>query len=65
MRYYSYVEQGDDDKSYVSVLMSEDAIVRDYFEYWSEQMRRVGKTDLISRERCIEDFCVVHWAAQL
>lgn len=33
-----------------------------YFDWWSEQMRKAGKDDLISEEGCIEDFIVVHWA---
>jgi hypothetical protein len=44
------------------VVISFDQIITDYFEYWCEKMKRIGKEDLISKERCVEDFCVVHWA---
>lgn len=39
-------------------------IIKEYFPYWQEQMKKVGKEDMISHERCIEDFCVVHWATE-
>lgn len=42
--------------------ITRDEILAQYFPYWSEQMRRVGKADQISEESCIEDFMVVHWA---
>jgi hypothetical protein len=32
--------------------------------YWKERMESVGKHDEISREKCIEDWCVIHWAVE-
>lgn len=37
-------------------------ILRDTFEWWSEQMRKRGKDDQISEDACVEDFCVNYWA---
>jgi hypothetical protein len=42
--------------------LSRAEVLAQYFEWWSEQMRKAGKEDLISEEACIEDFIVVHWA---
>jgi hypothetical protein len=40
-------------------------ILAQTFVWWSEQMRQVGKADLISEEACVEDFIVVHWAWEI
>ena len=44
--------------------LSEQDILNEYWEYWSEKMRSVGKAELISEERCIEDWCIVNWAVR-
>jgi hypothetical protein len=46
----------------VLVTMTEADIIRDYYAYWCQQMERVGRSDLICEERCVEDFAVIHWA---
>jgi hypothetical protein len=43
-------------------VVTEADILRDYWPYWCEQMRKVGKDAMINHENCIEDFVVVHWA---
>lgn len=45
--------------------VTEDEIIRDYFSYWQAQMIKVGKADQITREACIEDWVVIHWAWEL
>ena len=40
-------------------------ILAEYFAYWSDQMRKVGKSDLISESACIDDWIVVHWAWEI
>jgi hypothetical protein len=62
MRYFSYVEPGDDDLSVIKVVMSEEEILASYWEYWCSRMKEVGHADLINQETCIEDWCTVHWA---
>lgn len=44
------------------VQVTEEEILSTYFDYWSSQMVKAGKQDLISPENCIDDFVVVHWA---
>lgn len=63
MKYYSYVEPDDSQEmSPVFVVMSEKEILAEYYDYWCSKMREVGKEDEISEQRCIEDWCVIHWA---
>lgn len=42
----------------------EDRILNEYFYYWSEEMKKVGLSDKISKERCIEDWITVNWATK-
>jgi hypothetical protein len=62
MRRWSYVEPGDDGVTPVTVTMTDDDIIRDYYAWWKGEMERAGKTHLISEQHCIDDFVVVHWA---
>lgn len=45
--------------------ISRSQILKEYFAYWSEQMRKVGKADQISEDACVEDFLVVYWAYEI
>lgn len=40
---------------------TEDQIIASYYKYWAVRMVQAGHMDL-SREQCIEDWKVVHWA---
>lgn len=62
MKYYSYVEPIDDEMHPATIVMSEKEILAEYYDYWCERMRSVGKEDEISEQKCIEDWCVIHWA---
>lgn len=64
MKYYSYVEPTDDELSVNKVVMSEDEILSQYWDYWCDRMREVGRAEFINRDTCIEDWCTVHWATQ-
>ena len=65
MRKYKYVEPGENDEP-VEFIVTEEDIIRDYFPFWLEQMKKVNKDPGIIThavlDSCIEDFCVVHWA---
>lgn len=45
--------------------MSEAEILKHYYPYWCEQMKRVGKAQQISEQACIEDWVIVHWAEKV
>jgi hypothetical protein len=64
MKKYTFVEMSETGAA-IDVIMTEQEIIDYYFDYWSNQMRKVGKENMISNERCIEDFCAVHWATEI
>ena len=43
-------------------VITRSEIIEQYFPWWSEQMRRIGKADQISEDTCVEDYVTVHWA---
>ena len=52
----------------VVVRMTGNEILDHYYIYWSDQMDQkygVGRDRTKDIERCIEDFCVVHWASEV
>lgn len=65
MKYYSYNLQADDGSNVVDTL-SEDDILKEYYEYWYSRMcKKFGKehTDSnYSKLDCIDDWVVVNWA---
>jgi hypothetical protein len=46
-------------------ILTEEEVLKSYFPYWSERMTEVGKERLISKESCIEDWMIVHWAVEI
>lgn len=40
-------------------------ILKEYYECWCDNMRKVGKESMISEDACIEDWVVVHWAEEI
>jgi hypothetical protein len=79
MKRYVYHEpdsQGND----VKVLISEDYIIKIYWDHWVKLMKKKNKVDLIYlysmyrydlqdflhyRKQCIEDFITIHWAEEV
>jgi hypothetical protein len=41
---------------------TEDQIIKSYYRYWAIKMVEAGHGDELSREKCIQDWCTVHWA---
>jgi hypothetical protein len=64
LKRYKYVEPGDNNEP-VEVILTEKEILDFYYDYWSMSMDRIGKNDEISKENCIIDFCIVHWAVEV
>lgn len=62
MTSWSYVEPGDDGETPVVQTLTEDEIWAEYGPYWRAKMTEVGKADLISKQRCINDWVTIHWA---
>lgn len=40
----------------------EQQILLQYFPWWSGEMMRMGRQDLISEDNCIQDWVTVNWA---
>ena len=63
MKYWTIVFPGECGQ-HVQETWSEDQIIESYYKYWYGKMVQVNRHDLISRELCIDDWCVVHWAEE-
>lgn len=63
MKYFRYVEPGFQTEA-VEYTLSEDDIIAEFWKPWSERMtKKYGEGHrLITRENCIDDWVVVHWA---
>lgn len=58
MKTYLYNELG-----YSEPLeITEEQILDTYYPFWSGELRKLGREDLISEKNCIEDWVVVNWA---
>lgn len=64
MRHFRWVEPGDDGEPVVRDI-TDAGILAEYYPYWCNQLRAIGREHLISPEACVEDFVVVHWAEEL
>lgn len=62
MKYYSFVEPGETELEVTKIVMSEEEILAQYWDYWCTKMKEVGYVDLIDKQTCIEDWCTLHWA---
>lgn len=60
-KYYTICFPGKYGQSVVETW-SEDQIIDSYYEYWCQEMKRKIDNPYLSRELCIEDWCVLHWA---
>ncbi len=46
-------------------IITREEILKQYYTWWCEQMRKVNKESEISEEACIQDFIIVHWAWEI
>jgi hypothetical protein len=63
MKYWTIVFPGEFGQ-HVQETWSEDQIIESYYKYWYGKMVESNKHDKISRELCIDDWCVVHWSEE-
>lgn len=59
-KYWCYTES--DQFLPAKIVKSEDEILAEYFNEWSQKMFAAGKEHLISKEQCIQDWVTVNWA---
>ena len=64
MRYWTIVFPGEHNQ-HVQETWSEDQIIASYYQYWANKcINAVVNPDFITRENCIHDWRVVHWAME-
>ena len=64
MKWYSITFPGEFGQDVVETW-SEDQIIEAYYSYWTQKMIIANKGHEVTRERCIEDWCTVHWAIEV
>lgn len=64
MKTYCYYESNLKGDSFV--VKNEKQILDEYWDYWKERMeKKYGKDhELITKENCIEDWTIIHWAEE-
>ena len=63
MKYWTITFPGEFGQHVVETW-TEEQIIASYYKYWSIKMIEAGHGDNISKEECIMDWIVVHWAAE-
>jgi hypothetical protein len=63
MKYWTIVFPGEFEQ-HVQETWSEDQIIKSYYTYWSTKMIQNVKDADLSRDKCIEDWIVIHWAIE-
>lgn len=66
MKKYKYVEPDENDQV-KEVVLTEDEIIKEYWEFWSRKMTEKFGPDHedITTENCIFDWLVSHWAVEV
>jgi hypothetical protein len=49
-------------KNTLMSVYSEKMIIDEYFPWWSQKMKSLGREERISHQNCIDDFVTIHWA---
>jgi hypothetical protein len=63
--HYEYIEPtSGTDFTPVVISRTREEILAEYYPYWAERMARAGRATELTAERCLEDWCVIHWAAR-
>jgi len=63
MKYYTIAFPGECGQ-HVQETWSEDQIIQSYWIHWFTKMVESGAVGELTRERCIDDWRVVHWAVE-
>jgi hypothetical protein len=63
MKYYTIVFPGECGQ-HVQETWNTDQILQSYYTYWVTKMIQNNNYLDISEERCIDDWCAVHWAME-
>ncbi len=63
MKYYTIVFPGEFGQ-HVQETWSTDQIIKSYYPYWCSMMVQNMAAPDLDIDRCIDDWCVVHWALE-
>lgn len=68
-RYFRIVEPIDESMEPIEKVVSEQEILVTYWKYWKGRMEEYAKKHTpraeITRDNCIEDWCIIHWANEI
>lgn len=70
MKHWIYIEPVRGGSEIVYTIMSDDAIIAEYWRHWEGRMKANNKSEglpefaNVTRENCIYDWTVVHWAVE-
>jgi len=70
MRVFRYYEPSDDGRTPIEIIMTEDDILNEYFEYWKNSIIEVKGEDFFNniknkKSECITDWQIVTWADEI
>ena len=60
-KHFMYAEPGEDGEA-LWTHMTEDEVMQEYWPWWFQRMKELGREELATKDRCLEDFATVHWA---
>ena len=63
MKYYTIVFPGEYGQ-HVQETWNNEQILKFYWKHWNVKMFQSGNGDLVTEERCIEDWIITHWAEE-
>ena len=65
MRYFAWVEPDELFEERIRYKATSQDILNARYKEWSERLEKMGKSFDISKDRCLEDFCIVRWADEI
>lgn len=63
MKYWTIVFPGEFGQ-HVQETWNQEQILKAYWKSWNVKMFQSGHGDLVTQERCIEDWITTHWAQE-
>lgn len=64
MRYWLYAEPAGHSSEPIWTILSDEAVLAYYWNYWCERMTKAGKAEAINTEDCLLDWASIHWAVE-
>jgi len=55
----------DENNNDIVEILTEEEVLKSYYDYWCSRMKEIGKESEISIDSCIEDWKIIHWALEI